>query len=315
MMKIVISDGFTLNPGDLSWERFKSIGDVDYYDRTQPGEILNRVKHAEVIVTNKTPLSSEIIGQCSRLKIIAVTATGYNVVDVTAAKAKNIIVCNVPEYGTHSVAQHAIALLLELSNRVDVNNQSVHAGEWASSADWSYSKLPIIELKDKVLGIVGLGRIGNQTAKIADALGMKIIFFRGAPDSIRATEVSLEDLFAKSDFVSIHCPVRPDNEKFVSAQLLSRMKSTAFLINTSRGQLIDEEALADALKKGSIAGAAFDVLSKEPPAKDHPLIALKNCVITPHTAWLSKEARARILQTTFDNIVKAISGAPQNVVS
>lgn len=315
MMKIVISDGFTLNPGDLSWERFKSIGDIDYYDRTQPGEVIDRVKHAEIIVTNKTQLSSEIIGQCSRLKIIAVTATGYNVVDVTAAKAKNIIVCNVPEYGTHSVAQHAIALLLELSNRVDVNNQSVHAGEWASSVDWSYSKLPIIELKDKVLGIVGLGRIGNQTAKIADALGMKIIFFRGVPDSIRATEVSLEDLFAKSDFVSLHCPLRPDNEKFVNSQLLSRMKSTAFLINTSRGQLIDEEALADALKKGSIAGAALDVLSKEPPAKDHPLIGLQNCVITPHTAWLSKEARARILKTTFDNIVKAISGAPQNVVS
>lgn len=314
-MKIVITDGFTLNPGDLSWDKFESIGEVEYYDRSQANEILQRVKDADVIVTNKTPLFAEIIQQCARLKVIAVTATGYNIVDVAAAKAKKIIVCNVPEYGTHSVAQHAIALLLELANRVNVNNQSVHEGGWSSSVDWSYSKLPIIELKDKVLGIVGLGRIGNQTAKIAEALGMKLIFFRGNPKGVDAKEVSLEELFKQSDFISLHCPLRPDNEKFVNHELLSHMKVTAFLINTSRGQLIDEEALGAALKKGSIAGAALDVLSKEPPPKDHPLIGLDNCIITPHTAWLSKEARTRILDTSFENVQRALKGEPQNVVS
>jgi glycerate dehydrogenase len=314
-MKIVITDGFTLNPGDLSWKKFETLGEVQYYDRTQPDEVLDRVKDADVIVTNKTPISSEVIPNCKSLKVIAVTATGYNVVDVAAAKTKKVLVCNVPEYGTHSVAQHAIALLLELSNRVGINNESVQAGGWSSSVDWSYSKSPIIELKDKVLGIVGMGRIGNQTATIALALGMKIIFFRGESTSNNADKVSLTDLFKRSDFISLHCPLRPDNEKFVNQELLSLMKPTAFLINTSRGQLIDEEALASALKAKSIAGAALDVLSKEPPSKGHPLIGLKNCIITPHTAWLSKEARSRILETSFDNVGKALGGVPQNVVS
>lgn len=313
-MKIVITDGFTLNPGDLSWNSFDDLGKVVYYDRTSNNDTLSRVHDADVIITNKTPLSGEIIRQCKKLSVIAVTATGYNVIDVAAAKSQNILVCNVPEYGTFSVAQHAIALILELSNRVGVNHQTVQNGDWSASVDWSYSKLPIIELKDKVLGIVGMGRIGKQTAKIASALGMKIIHHRGDPREVGSREVTLENLFRESDFVSLHCPLRSDNEKFVNMALVSLMKSTAFLINTSRGQLIDEPALAMALKGNRIAGAALDVLSKEPPPANHPLTGLSNCIVTPHTAWLSREARSRILQTTLENVKNALTGRPQNVV-
>jgi glycerate dehydrogenase len=313
-MKIVITDGVTLNPGDLSWNSFHELGQVVYYDRTSSDEILSRVFDADVVVTNKTPMSAETIEQCKNLSIIAVTATGYNVIDVAAAKKQNIKVCNVPEYGTFSVAQHTISLILELSNRVGLNNQSVQNGEWSSSIDWSYSKMPLVELNDKILGIVGMGRIGKQTAKIASALGMKITFHRGDSSGLEAREVSLETLFSESDCVSLHCPLRHDNEKFVNAVLLSKMKHAAFLVNTSRGQLIDEPALARVLKENKIAGAALDVLSTEPPEANHPLIGLPNCIITPHTAWLSKEARSRILQTTFENIKNALAGHPQNSV-
>lgn len=314
MISIVVTDGVTLNPGDLSWQQFSQLGEVKVYERTSPAEFLPRCKDAHVILTNKTPVRKELIEQCPSLKIIAVTATGYNIIDVEAAAKRNIVVCNVPEYGTHSVAQHTIALLLELTNKVGVHEQSVRKGEWASSIDWTYSKAPIIELKDKVFGIVGLGKIGNQTAKIASALGMKVQYHRGSPSGVEAKKVSLYELFSTSDFVSLHCPLKPDNEKFVNASLLSSMKAGAYLINTSRGQLIDENDLAETLKAGKIAGAALDVLSKEPPAPDHPLLNLRNCVITPHNAWLSYEARSRILQTSFDNVRLALAGTPQNVV-
>jgi glycerate dehydrogenase len=313
-MQIVITDGFTLNPGDLDWKPFNELGEVVYNDRTSVDQVLSRVRDADVIVTNKTPISAAVIQQCKNLKIIAVTATGYNVIDVDAARKQNVIVCNVPEYGTFSVAQHAIALILELSNRVGVNNESVKEGDWANSIDWCYSKSPLMELHNKVLGIVGMGRIGRQTATIASALGMRIIYYRGKPYSVDAREVTLENLFRESDIISLHCPLRHDNEKFVNAELLSLMKPTAFLINTSRGQLIDESALAEVLKKNQIAGAAVDVLSKEPPPHHHPLINLSNGIITPHTAWLSIEARRRILQATFQNIKNALAGEPQNVV-
>lgn len=313
-MRIVITDGFTLNPGDLDWRSFNNFGEVVYYDRTSEDEILTRVSEADIIVTNKTPISVATIQQCKNLKLIAVTATGYNVVDVAAAKERNVVVCNVPEYGTYSVAQHAIALILELSNRVGPNSQSVKKGEWGNSIDWCYSKFPLVELYNKVLGIVGMGKIGRRTATVAQALGMKIIYHRGKAINVEAREVTLENLFRESDIVSLHCPLRPDNEKFVNAELLSLMKPSAFFVNTSRGQLIDESALAEVLTKNRIAGAALDVLSKEPPPKDHPLTNLDNCIITPHTAWLSKEARERILQTTFDNIKNALAGQPQNVV-
>jgi glycerate dehydrogenase len=313
-MKIVITDGHTLNPGDLSWKPFHELGDVEYFDRTAADQIAVRCRNAEIIITNKTPINDEVIRTASKLKLICVTATGYNVVDTPAAKKKNVPVCNVPEYGTHSVAQHTFALILELSNRVGLHARSVEEGGWERSVDWSYSKTPIIELKDKTLGIVGLGKIGNQTARIAQALGMNIIYQGGKAGSIDARPVTLKQLFSESDFISLHCPLRPDNHSFVNREFLSLMKPTAFLINTSRGQLIEEHDLAEALLKKTIAGAALDVLSKEPPQAGHPLLGIPNCLITPHNAWLSFEARQRILSTTLENVKAALAGKPQNMV-
>jgi glycerate dehydrogenase len=313
-MNIVITDGFTLNPGDLSWKELESLGTVSYYDRSSPSEIDQRCREADIIITNKTPVSKSVIEGSSRLKMIAVTATGYNIVDVKAANEKKIVVSNVPEYGTNSVAQHTFALLLELSNHVGKHAKSVDDGKWVNAIDWSYSLTPIIELKDKILGIVGLGKIGNRTARIAEAFGMKIQFFRGNANGINASAVSLENLFSTSDFVSLHCPLRPDNEQFVNAELLSKMKQSAFLINTSRGQLINEQDLADALNQNVIAGAALDVLSKEPPLSTNPLLNAKSCIITPHNAWISREARSRLLDTSINNIKAFLDGKPQNVV-
>jgi glycerate dehydrogenase len=313
-MKIVITDGYTLNPGDLSWAPFHALGKVDYFDRTAADQVVERCRTAGIIITNKTPVDAEVIQEASALKLICVTATGYNVVDIAAAKKRNVLVCNVPEYGTYSVAQHTIALILELSNRVGLHASSVAEGEWERSVDWSYSKTPIIELKDKILGIVGLGKIGHRTAQIAQALGMKIIYYRGKTDAVEARPVTLQQLFSESDFISLHCPLRADNHSFVNRELLSLMKPTAFLVNTSRGQLIAEQDLAEALIKKNLAGAALDVLSKEPPAPAHPLLHLSNCLITPHNAWLSFEARKRIIETTLENIKAALAGKPQNVV-
>jgi glycerate dehydrogenase len=313
-MKIVVTDGYTLNPGDLDWELFREFEDMQYYDRTSPNEVMERCREAEVIITNKTPVNEAVIQSASKLKLIAVTATGYNVVDIGAAKKKNVLVCNVPEYGTYSVAQHTFALLLELSNKVGIHVQSVNAGEWVRSIDWSYTKGSVIELNDKTLGIVGLGKIGRQTAAIAQVFGMKIIHYGGSAQNINAQPVTLKQLFSDSDFISLHCPLKADNHSFVNKQLLECMKPTAFLINTSRGQLIQETDLANALRQGVLAGAALDVLSKEPPPADHPLLHLPNCILTPHIAWVSFEARQRILHKTFENIKAALSGKPQNIV-
>jgi glycerate dehydrogenase len=313
-MNIVITDGYTLNPGDLDWKPFYDVGSVQYYDRTRPEQVKDRCRDAEVIVTNKTPVDEETIRNASKLKLIAVTATGYNVVDVEAARKRNVVVCNVPEYGTASVAQHTISLLLELSNKVGLHSSSVRAGEWQKSIDWCYSKAPLIELSNKTLGIVGMGKIGRQTARIAKALGMKIIFYRGDADEIEARKMSLKEVFASSDFVSLHCPLRDDNYAFVNSDLLATMKPSAYLINTSRGQLIQEHHLADALNRYKIAGAALDVLSMEPPPPDHPLIHASNCIITPHNAWVSVEARQRILATTLENIKALLAGYPQNTI-
>jgi glycerate dehydrogenase len=314
-LNIVITDGFTLNPGDLSWKELESLGNIFYYNRSSSHDILKQCQDADIIITNKTPIGKNVIEAAPKLKMIAVTATGFNIVDVAAAKDKKIIVCNVPEYGTFSVAQHTLALLLELSNNVGKHAQNVREGKWVNAVDWSYSVTPIIELRDKILGIVGLGKIGNQVAKIADALGMKIQYFRGQPEGVKASSVTLENLFKTSDFVTLHCPLRSDNEQFINALLLSTMKPTAFLINTSRGQLINEQDLANALNQNVIAGAALDVLSKEPPLSTNPLLDAKNCIITPHNAWISKEARSRLLDTTVKNIKAFLDGKPQNVVS
>ncbi len=314
-MEIVITDGYTLNPGDLSWKGFEAMGNLQYYDRTSAIETIARCYHADVIVTNKTIINADVINAASGLKLIAVTATGYNNVDIAAAKNNGIAVCNVPGYGTYSVAQHTFSLLLQLTNQVGINAASVHNGDWHEAKDWCYSMQPIIELKDKVLGIIGLGKIGKQVALIAQAFGMQVIYFAGREEVPAAKKVSLHELFIQSDFISLHCPLTKDNASFVNKELLGLMKPSSFLINTARGLLINEKDLAQALQQKKIAGAALDVLSTEPPQETNPLICLSNCIITPHNAWMSVEARGRIMQTTVENIQAFINGSPQNIVS
>jgi glycerate dehydrogenase len=314
-MQIVITDGYTLNPGDISWEAFEKLGELKYYDRTPANEVTERCRKATVIITNKTPINADTINNATNLKLITVAATGYNIVDINAAKDKGVPVCNVPEYGTNSVAQHTFALLLELTNHTGKHAQSVKNGEWVQSADWSYVKAPIIELSDKTIGIIGFGRIGQKVAEIARAFGMNVIINNKDKQSSLASSVSLQDLFTQSDVVSLHCPLKEDNYGFINGQLFSLMKPTAFLINTSRGLLINEQDLADALQHNVLAAAALDVLSTEPPAGSNPLIGLQNCIITPHNAWASFEARKRLMQTTLNNILAALSGKPVNVVN
>jgi glycerate dehydrogenase len=314
MEKIIITDGYTLNPGDLSWAKLATLGTITIFERTSPEMVSERCAGATVIVTNKTPINANVMSAVHGLKVIAVTATGYNVVDIGAARARGIAVCNVPGYGTESVAQHTFALILELTNHVGKNSSSVSGGEWPHSPDWCYSKAPIMELSGKTLGIVGYGSIGQKVATIATAFNMKVIYYNRSLKKGPGLQVTLKEVFSESDFVSLHVPLQKDNEAFVNSDLLSLMKATAFLVNTSRGQLIHEGDLRFALKNRRIAGAALDVLSKEPPPADHPLIGLDNCIITPHNAWLSKEARGRIMEETFENVRAALAGHPRNVV-
>jgi len=313
-MKIIITDGYTLNPGDLSWNEWEQLGNVEYYDRTLPVEAVARTFSADMIICNKTVIDADVINAASHLKLIAVTATGYNNVDTAAAKKKNITVCNVPGYGTPSVAQHCFALLLELTNSVGLNTASVAKGEWQTSKDWSYSVKPVIELAGKTIGIVGMGKIGRQVAAIAHAFGMQVLYQGGNCDEAYCKKVSLYEVFIKSDFVSLHCPLTEANKEFVNSELLGLMKPTAYLINTARGPLINEKDLSQVLYQNKMAGAALDVLSTEPPEKSNPLIGLPNCIITPHNAWISKEARQRIMDTSLQNIRAFIQGTPQNVV-
>jgi glycerate dehydrogenase len=314
-MEIVITDGFTLNPGDLSWKPFEVHGNLQYHHRTSNIETIERCLSANVIITNKTVINADTIQAADALQLILVTATGYNNVDVAAAKKRGITVCNVPTYGTYSVAQHAFALLLQLSNHVGINAASVAKGEWQKAIDWCYSLQPVIELKDKTLGIIGLGRIGKQMALIAQAFGMKVIYNRGKETVYNAVQVSQHQLFMQSDFISLHCPLTIDNKAFVNKELLGLAKPSAFLINTSRGGLINERDLAQLLQQNKIAGAALDVLTTQPPEKNNPLIGLPNCIITPHNAWISAEARSRIMETTLQNLQAFIKGTPQNVVT
>jgi glycerate dehydrogenase len=304
-----------LNPGDLGWSTIEQYGEVTVYDRTQPHEIVDRCRDANIILTNKVPFNEATLAELPRLKMIGVTATGYNIIDVQAAAKRKIVVCNVPAYGTASVAQHTIALLLELSNQVGKHAASVAAGEWAKAPDFSYQKAPISELAGKTFGIVGWGNIGQQTARIAQALGMEILYYTPSKkENAFASWAPLPELFAKSDFISLHCPLKPDNMEFVNKELLAVMKPSACIINTARGQLINEQHLADALNKNQIAGAALDVLSKEPPSSQNPLLTAKNCIITPHIAWVSKEARQRVMAITAKNIQQFLLLTPQNQV-
>lgn len=313
-MKIIITDGYTLNPGDLSWNEYEKYATVECYHRTAQVETVARTFSADIIICNKTVIDADVINAASHLKMIAVTATGYNNVDTAAAKKKGITVCNVPGYGTQSVAQHCFALMLELTNHVGLHAASVARGEWQTAKDWCYSVKPIIELAGKTIGIVGMGKIGKQVAAIACAFGMRVLYHGGSGGETYSKKVSLYDLFIQSDFVSLHCPLTSANNAFVNKELLGLMKPSSFLINTARGALINQKDLSQVLYQNKIAGAALDVLSTEPPLKNNPLMGLPNCIITPHNAWISKESRQRILEVTLQNITAFLQGTPQNVV-
>jgi glycerate dehydrogenase len=316
-MKIVVLDGHTLNPGDLSWGALKALGEVALHDRTPPEQVAARCADAEIIITNKALVPREVIATLPKLRFITVTATGFNIVDAAAAKERGIPVSNVPLYGTRAVAQFTIALLLELCHRVGAHADSVRAGDWVKSADWCYARFPLLELDGLTFGVVGWGRIGQATAEIARAMGMKIIAASRSPKPPKdgVEFVAVDEVFRRSDVVSLHCPLTPETKNLVNSQRLGLMKPSAFLLNSSRGPLLDEAAVAAALNSGRIAAAGLDVLSNEPPKADNPLLTAKNCLITPHQAWAAKAARARLMETTVANVKAFISGAPQNVVN
>jgi len=315
-MKIVVTDAYPLNPGDLNWQNMEGFGELIIYDRSPPELIIERSKDADIILTNKVRFAKDTLQELPQLKLINVLATGYDIIDIVAAKEKGITVCNVPAYGTASVAQQAFALLLELTNHVGRHAASTAAGRWQQSEDWCYTEAPIMELSGKTMGIVGFGNIGQRTALIANAFGMDVIYHSLHEKEFAGAKLtSLKTLFTESDIISLHCPLRKDNYQFVNKGLLQLVKQSAFLINTSRGQLINERDLADALNNNRIGGAALDVLSTEPPGADNPLLSAKNCIITPHNAWMSKEARQRIMDITANNIHAFLNGNPVNVVT
>jgi glycerate dehydrogenase len=316
-MKIVVLDGYTLNPGDLSWEELRKLGPCDIHDRSAPGEIVARAANAEVLLTNKAELARDHIEHLPRLKYIGVLATGTNCVDLAAARERNVVVTNVPAYGTKSVAQTTIALLLELTQNAGHHAQTVREGKWTRNSDWCYWDRPLIELDGLTMGIVGFGRIGRAVAELAAAFGMNVLACihtpKPAPAFVRF--VDLEALFRQSDVVSLHCQLTTETKNLVNAERLSWMKPTAFLLNTSRGQLVDDPALAHALNSGHIAGAGLDVLSVEPPPVQNPLLTAKNCLITPHLAWATRAARLRLMNIAVENVRAFLQGQPKNVVN
>ena len=315
-MNIVVTDGYTLNPGDLSWKAIEQFGTLTVYERTPVAALVERCTNANIVLTNKVPFDKNTIDKLPQLKLICVTATGYNIIDIAAAREKDITVCNVPAYGTASVAQQTFALILELTNHAGLHAATVANGEWETCKDFAYTKTPLIELAGKTFGIIGLGNIGEQVARIGAALGMKVIYNSASKkDTTIAQYADMQTVFAVSDIVSLHCPLKPDNHQFVNQSLLQLMKPSAFLINTARGQLINEGDLANALNNSVIAGAGLDVLSAEPPSPNNPLLKAKNCIITPHIAWITKEARERIMDITVKNIAAFLEGSVVNRVN
>jgi len=316
-MNLVVLDGFTLNPGDLSWAGLEALGRCTIYDRTPPADVLSRAADAEIVLTNKTPLTRDIIQRLPRLQYIGVLATGTNVVDLDAARARRIPVANVPTYGTRSVAQFTFALLLELAQQVGHHARTVREGRWTRSVEWCYWDYPLIELDGLALGVVGFGRIGRAVADLGAAFRMRVLACdpsTGAGQQ-RVRFVDMDTLFRDSDVVSLHCPLTPQTAKLVNPQRLALMKPTAFLLNTSRGPLVDEAALAEALNAGCLAGAAVDVLSVEPPPATNPLLTARNCLVTPHMAWGTRAARARLMDIAVENVRAFLQGAPRNVVN
>lgn len=318
-MIIVVLDGYTLNPGDNPWDALAELGALTVYDRTAPELIVPRARDAAVVLTNKTPLMADTLAQLPRLRFISVLATGYNVVDVAAARAQGIAVANVPEYGTDSVAQHVFALVLELAHRVGAHDAAVHAGAWTAAPDFCFWQSPPIELAGLTMGIVGFGRIGRRVGELAHALGMQVIAAsrsRREPPAYRPFRWgNIPAVFAGADIVSLHCPLTEETTAFVNRDLLRRMKPSAWLINTARGGLVDEAALADALNAGRLAGAAVDVVSEEPIGATNPLLGARNCLITPHMAWGSLAARRRLMAATVENVRAFLAGRPINVVN
>ncbi|HWR10569.1 MAG TPA: D-2-hydroxyacid dehydrogenase [Rectinemataceae bacterium] len=317
-MRIVILDGYTENPGDLSWAGFAEIGPLTVYERTASDRIVQRIGDAEAVITNKVPIARATLDACPRVRYIGVLATGYNIIDVEACAEKGVVVSNIPTYGTNAVAQMTFALLLELCHHVGAHSESVFAGEWTKSADWSYWKYPLVELADKTMGVIGFGRIGQATARIAQAFGMKIL----ANDERRIPElesetcryVDLDVLFAHSDVISLHCPLLPSTQGIIDKHSISKMKDGVFIVNTSRGPLIVEEDLREALLSGKVGAAALDVVSSEPIKADNPLLKAQNCLITPHIAWAPRESRQRLMDIALENLKAFSDGKPVNVV-
>lgn len=313
-MKIIVTDGATLNPGDLSWEALGQFGDYEVYPQSTTPENLQRCLDAEIAITNKVIFDRSTIESLPKLKYIGVTATGYNNIDLQAASQRGIIVTNVPTYGTDSVAQMVFALLLELTQRVGYHSETVHEGRWSSSSNFCYWDYPLIELTGLTMGVVGCGRIGKAVAHLADAFGMDVLGYDTVSyDSQYIKQVQLVDLFASSDVISLHCPLTAETQGMINSASLSLMKKTAFLINTSRGPLVNEQDLADALNEKRIAGAGVDVLSLEPPKSCNPLLSAENCIITPHIAWATHSARKRLLELTIENLQAFLAGKPQNI--
>ena len=319
-MKIVVLDGYTENPGDLSWDSIAQYGELTVYDRTpyDEAEIIKRIGNAQVVFTNKCPISRSTIDACPDMKFISVLATGYNVVDVKYAGEKGVVVSNVPAYGTDAVAQAAIALLLEICNHVQHHSDEVHAGRWAKAPDWCFWDYPLIELSKKTLGIIGFGRIGQTTGRIAKALGMNVLATGSRETDAGkaiAEYVGLDTLLSRSDVIALHCPLLPGTDKIINKDTIAKMKDGVIIINNSRGQLVNEQDLADALNSGKVLAAGVDVVSTEPIKEDNPLLTARNCLITPHISWAPKEARERIMQCSEENLKAFLNGKPQNVVS
>lgn len=319
-MKIVLLDGEALNPGDLSWEPLEALGELTVYPQgtTDEAEVIRRIGDADIVLGNKTPVSRRVFEECPSIRLLCLVSTGYNVVDIQAAKEHGIPVCNVPAYGTEMVAQFAIGLLLEICHHVGVHNESVHAGDWARCPNFCYWKTPIIELAGKTMGIIGYGRIGRAVGRIARALGMRVLATgsRRCPEGEAAADyVELDTLLAESDVVSLHCPLFPQTEKLINGDTIAKMKDGVILINNSRGGLLDEQAVADALNRGKLRAAGLDVVTVEPILPENPLLTAKNCIITPHMSWAATECRRRIVEITAGNIRGYLEGTPRNVVN
>lgn len=318
-MKIVVLDGYTLNPGDISWEGMEAFGEVTVYDRTKEEDVISRIGDAEAVYTNKTPLTKETFDACPNIRFVGVLATGYNIVDIDAAKERGIPVSNIPTYGTAAVSQYAMALLLELCHHIGEHSDCVKKGDWTSNPDWCFWNYPLVELAGKTMGIIGFGRIGQDTGKLAQAFGMKVLAYdahrRPELESETCHYADLDTVFAESDVISLHCPLFAETEGIINKESIAKMKTGVMIINDSRGPLIVEEDLRDALNSGKVAGAAVDVVSTEPIKMDNPLLQAKNCLITPHIAWAPKESRQRLMDIAVENLRCYAAGQPQNVVN